>query len=408
MCKQIIPFILFLLLGSTLTGRENTFETAQPNKSSIISVALDTLKAEVVEATVKDACVGELNGSFGVQIMGGIPPYQISWKDQKGNVDGPLLINNANDTVLISSLPPGNYTYTIFDGGFGSARQSFITQTPVSLGEADLRLNLTESSPISCFGEQDGALQATVLKNGMEERDLAIYRFDWFDADNDPISSVQSSLIDNLPFGTYSAIAVDHNGCEVRESFILDQPDPIQHNLIITKSPTCEGSTDGMVEVNSITGGTSPFSINWSNEETDLENQGLGIGVYSFILMDINGCIEKDTIELTSKLAIAIDSILRPVQCHNEASGEIILAPSITGAADNEQPATENFIFNWSVNAPITNEMGDSSFLVGLATGSYEVTITHADLPNGCQARQVFNLLNPPKLELDTLSLIHI
>lgn len=415
MCQQLIPIILFLLLGSTLIANENILNKQSSKKevsygsfvkTNLTHITLDTLKATLVEGTIKDACPRTLNGSFAIQIMGGTPPYQIIWKDQKGDIDGPLLINNANDTVIISSLPPGDYTYSVFDNGFGATTQSVTAPTPITIGEANLMLELTESNPISCFEEQDGALQAKVFENGVEEIDLNQYQFEWYRADGKILPFASSSLIEDLPFGEYTAVAIDSNNCQVSRSVTLDQPKLLQSNLTIQKAPTCVGTLDGIVEVNTISGGTSPYNIQWSNEETSLENQNLGIGKHSYILTDTNGCINQDTIELSAKLAIAIDSVINPIRCHDEANGEIILIGAINDVANDEQPAKDNFIFDWSPNAPVLQEIGDSSFLLGLVAGKYEVVVTHADLPNGCQVTQEFILSNPAKLVLDTLSTI--
>ena len=63
-----------------------------------------------------------------------------------------------------------------------------------------------------------------------------------------------------------------------------DLPDPLSIELITHDVTTFRG-TDGSIEIE-VTGGTSPYSYNWSNGETTKDIEGLAAGFYSVIVKD--------------------------------------------------------------------------------------------------------------------------
>lgn len=139
---------------------------------------------------------------------------------------------------------------------------------------------------------------------------------------------------------------------------------------------TCNGDSDGSVST-TITGGTSPYIIDWDNDGTgdndDLEDlTGLAGGTYTLNVSDQSGCTAQLIVVITDPALIDATIDTDNISCVGELDGAIDM--SVTGG-------TGSYTFDWDNDG--TGDTDDTEDLTGLTFGNYEVEITDA---NGCSA----------------------
>ncbi|MEZ4893193.1 MAG: SprB repeat-containing protein [Saprospiraceae bacterium] len=82
--------------------------------------------------------------------------------------------------------------------------------------------------------------------------------------------------ISNLSAGTYTVTVTDANGCTKSKTTSIAEPPVL--SLSKTKvNVSCYGGSDGSIDL-SVSGGTSPYSYNWSNGATTQDIGNLSAG----------------------------------------------------------------------------------------------------------------------------------
>ena len=359
--------------------------------------ALNTL---VLTDSLKNACPGDNNGSFSVQVLGGMAPYEVTWRDENGNVDGPVMIMDQDGIATITNLAPGDYTYEVFDGGVGADRKFTGNLGPITISEANLGVNVVTVSPPVCNGDSNGEMAAEVALNGVILNDLSTYSFLWIDLNGDTISKENNAT--DLVSGNYQVIATSNNGCSVDDAGTLTQPAAMTV-APVQVMPTCSGVADGAIDVSDITGGNGPFTFAWSDGNNAALNNGIVSGKYAYTVTDNGGCSVIDSLDLMAERELIINvNSLTNVQCFNFANGRIDVSAGFSGTPPS---GASTYDFDWSTNVVnIDNSVVRSSLADDLTPDSYSVTLTNSDLP-GCQAVETFEITEPDSLLIDNIDI---
>ncbi|MBI4647583.1 MAG: gliding motility-associated C-terminal domain-containing protein, partial [Bacteroidia bacterium] len=153
----------------------------------------------------------------------------------------------------------------------------------------------------------------------------------------------------------------------------VNQPD----TLIATISSTdndCYGENQGTANI-SASGGTNPYSYNWSTGATTQFITNLTAGIYYASVTDIQGCIYFDSVEIIQPAELIIsDTTIVPANC-GASDGSISV--TVTGG-------TTPFTYLW--NDGQTESIADS-----LSADFYLVTVTDA---NNCSIVSNFMVPN--------------
>ena len=154
--------------------------------------------------------------------------------------------------------------------------------------------NLTASATASnvlCNGQASGTVTVTPVGG------TAPFTYAW-----SPMAT-NTPILNNLAAGTYTVTVTDVNGCTSQTTVTITEPTP----LVATSSATDELlGADGTASVN-VSGGTAPYTYNWSSGGTGATETGLVAGVYTVNITDANGCLE--VVEVTVGSQVGLTSI---------------------------------------------------------------------------------------------------
>ncbi|MCA6361643.1 MAG: gliding motility-associated C-terminal domain-containing protein [Bacteroidetes bacterium] len=312
-----------------------------------------TVTGFATSATSSPANCNASNGSAAVLASGGQSPYSYTWAPSGGN--------NATAT----GLTPGTYSCTVTDG---SGCQMVQTVT-VTQGAAPGNLVMS-STDIDCFGNNNGSANANM--NGGQQP----YTYVWSNGGN-------TATLNNLAPGTYSVTVTTANGCISTGTVTITQPAAaLSVNTSITTPILCNGNTNGAA-LAAVSGGTTPYTFNWSTTPAQQTAQatGLGAGTYAVSITDDNGCTTQGSIILTQPAAITGLVSTTPVSCNGGSNGAAqVLASGGTGT----------YVYTWN---SVPAQSGPAA--INLGAGTYVVSITDG---NGCQALTVANISQPAPL----------
>lgn len=211
---------------------------------------------------------GMNNGSILVTVEGGVEPYAILW-------------SNGSTDFLLENISADTYSYEIVDGA------GCITTGEVEVSTIYLPLSATETvlNNVSCFGGTDGSV-LIISQGGLPPYDINFI----------------PEIIDmnNVPSNNYTYQVTSADGQFYESSFIITEPLELLAEETVQDSDF--GQANGSITIE-IDGGTAPYSILWSNNETTETIENLPPATYSVEVKDANDCIWTGTFEVGTIVA---------------------------------------------------------------------------------------------------------
>jgi len=298
-------------------------------------------------------CGGQCNGIATVLVQGGTPGYTYQWND-------PQQQTGASATGLCA----GTYTVVVTDAnGCVDSVAVTIIEPPV------LDATVSVVNP-SCGGVCDG--QATVNITG----GTPPYTILWSNFST-------SGTISNLCAGNYFVIVVDANLCADTVNFILTEPPVLNANITAVTQVLCTGSCTGTATVQG-SGGTPPYSYQWSNGQTTPTATNLCVGQYSVIITDDIGCTATATVTINNDNALAATvPVFTAVSCFGDCNGTATVFA--TGGVGP-------FSYSWNDNFNQTTQTA-----VNLCPGTYTVTVVDSQSP-ACTTQATVIITQPALL----------
>ncbi|MEM8900411.1 MAG: T9SS type A sorting domain-containing protein [Bacteroidota bacterium] len=307
-----------------------------------------------------------------------------NWTENDPTWNGFILMPKASPVALDGD--DGNTVPTVFmnlDGNNALTPVSFWYVSDVSYATSDYTENAQffyncAQNPIvtnvdviepSC-GSSDGSI--TVASSG----GLGSFSFAW-DA-NAGLAS--NSTVSDLAAGVYTVVLEDSVGCTKNISVTLANQDAptISIEAENTLNISCAGEVDGSATA-IITGGTSPYTYEWSNGETDSVSVELPSGVSELRVVDANNCVNFATVSIIEPDTLSIDASITSVSCNGFNDGIINL---------NSSGGTGQLSYSW--------ENGEvRPLLDSLLAGEYTVTIMDE---NNCDTTATFTVDEPSAL----------
>jgi len=285
----------------------------------------------------------------------------------------------SNTTGIFMGIGPGTYTVTVTDdNGCSDISGSFDFSYPPLLV-----IDSEASTPINCFGIDDGTL--TITASG--GTGLLTYTIMPGGGSNN------DGNFTGIGPGSYTITINDENGCTVTSNiFNFVYPPEIVIDSEASTPLTCSGIDDATVTVSASGGtGTLTYELNpGGTTNTTGVFTGLGPGTHTVEVTDDNGCgpFISSPFTLAYPAAIVIDSESSvPLRCFGTDDASIAVSAS---------GGTGTLTYTLNPGA-LSNTTGD---FTNLGPGNYTVRVTD---DNGCfVVSSVFNLSYPPQLVIDS------
>ena len=372
--------------------------------------------------SVQNTTCGDLNGTATITVAGGVASYTYTWRDAANNVVG--------NTSVLSGVGGGVYQVTVTDANGCSIMQS------ANISSVDgPQTTFTGIQPTSCFNTLDGAatlnitgispfdvawengetgLTATGLQSGtntvvitdangcvtvetvtvpspsaIEFGNVSINIPTCYDSTNGSVlveavggagvydyqwaDGTTGNELSGVAQGTYTLTITDSNGCQLTQDVELIGVEPITTTLISQTTPTCEGDTDGQLEIQAL-GGNGSYTYAWAGGQTGSGLTNIGAGLYEVTITDAKGCSVVQNIELEDADPFVIDPFENVIEICTGSS--YIADYNLAGAS-----------YSWSAN----NGFASTGNEVTLTQpGNYQLTVTNQ---NGCVAQDGFELV---------------
>ncbi|MBU0765535.1 MAG: hypothetical protein KJ607_11935, partial [Bacteroidetes bacterium] len=352
------------------------------------------------------SCNGDCDGYIMIAVSGGISPYSFLWSngatdqnlfnlcedeytvtvtDQAAatgtltqtitepdeievTIDSqtdPSAPGNCDGTASLSAVggDGGPYTYSWSDGGTGAARNDLCEGTyTITLQDANgctditsvtltdpLTITVVSQNNPACNGDCNGSV--TIAVDGGN----APYLYLWQSGGNGETES-------GLCAGTYTVTVTDFSLSTTTSSVILTEPDLLILTATDINYPSLPGLCDGSITVDA-SGGTSPYTFDWSNGGTGITQESLCTDTYSITVTDANSCQADITVSLDNQFSASV-ILYNDVYCIGECDG---------GAIASGYGGTPPYSYIWSDGAT-------DSIRSDLCLGIYTVTVTDATL----------------------------
>ena len=331
-------------IGSGLINGNYTITVSDSNGcTSIANSTVTSPTAIVFNASITNATCQESNATINVTPTGGTPAYTYNWsngvtssinqnvlagiytltitdnfgcaKDTTINISStsiPQVTISGSDSIcagsnvvlttnITSGTAPFNYTWNPLSTNSSSATftpaqsQNFqvivvdingcsdTTDFDVSVIALPV-INATVDD-VKCYGGSDGIINLNLIGG------VAPFNYLW----TPNVSS--SAIAQNLIQGNYQVTITDYLGCTATDSYVINQPDSLQFNLIVQGS-TCNLPNGAIQAI--VVGGVQSYTYLWSTGSTDEDILNLVPGSYSLTVTDANGCVKNSSFTINA------------------------------------------------------------------------------------------------------------
>ena len=315
-----------------------------------VEVTIDNI-GSIIGSIVNNICYGSCEGSATINPMG-IEPFSYLW-------------SNGQTTQTATGLCAGGYQVTVTDGNSCTTTNgATITQPPA------INITFTNIQEPICDGVGYGSATANATGG------TPGYTYHW------NTNNYTTSTNDQCLVGNNIVTVTDSNGCTASASINMPAPGSLTSQTESITHVSCNGFCDGAIRI-SASGGTAPYTYNWSNGAHSTEIHGLCAGRYTVTVVDADNCVSHQFADINEPPVLVVQiSETSPIMCHGGIS---TLNSIIYGG-------TSPYSFIWS-----TGETTNTH--IEVPAGSYSISATDS---HGCTANAHISITEP-----DTLILRH-
>ncbi|WP_034919103.1 LamG-like jellyroll fold domain-containing protein [Gillisia sp. CAL575] len=309
------------------------------------------------------SCNGRSDGIISVgTVSGGNSGYEYS-------IDGV----NFQSSKIFSDLPASNYIITARD-----SKACFVTENLTITQPSVLNMQSAIITSASCFGAEDGAIEAGLVSGGNNGYEYSINGTNFQSHNKFP----------NLAAGNYTITVKDINGCTTTEAVEVTEPIILSMQAATVKVVGCAGAADGSITAGVVSGGNGSYeySINGTTFQNNGTFTGLSGGIYTLSVRDTKGCSTSENIEIAEPSTLIMEPAeLFHVKCYDSGDGEII-AGLVSGG---------NGEYEYSLDG--INFTSNNTFKE-LNVGTHTITVQDS---KGCIATETVTLTGPQILEME-------
>jgi len=321
----------------------------------------------IINVTTTDvSCNGGDNGFASVFVNGGAQPYSYLWNDV-----------NMQTTPNVTTLIADTFIVAITDAALCTVYDTIIISEPEQL------ISNVNQTNISCYGLSDGILINTTIGGVLP------YSVNW-QGPNAYSSNLDS--IAELGIGDYILTVTDSNSCITSTTLQITEPSALSY-VFLAVNPLCYNDANGILALE-VNGGTQPYDAIYGSGVNSYPNtdsiiiSGLSAGNDTLYVMDANGCIESNFINLTNPLELQTSNITSvSVTCYGYSDGVAVV-----------EVAGGNIPYEYQLLDVDNNIVGSTTAVNGLSAGEYEFIIN--DL-NNCTLPVPVTILSPNEISIN-------
>ncbi len=301
------------------------------------------------------------------------------------SADGPITC--ANTLVQLTGGPAGGFTYAwTGPGGFTSNIQNptvgvagtynlvVTSQTNGCSGTDSVQVLQNTIPPVAGI-EPPARLncQNTAIQiNGTGSSQGTNFSYQWSTANGNIVSGETTLTPVVNTAGAYSLLVTNAtNGCTSDSTISVFQSQAVSVTATST-NVSCHGGNNGSATAQA-GGGNGTFTYQWSNGAQTSSISGITAGIYQVTVTDSENC------SATSSVTVSQPTEL---QVNTSVTGETGVGANDGTAAASPSGGTPDYTYIWSNNTT-------TATIIGLAPGSYTVTVTDA---NGCTGAQTVSV----------------
>lgn len=303
----------------------------------------------------------EANGSLSVSVTGGTPVYTYAWGHD------PLATG-----AELTELTAGDYVVTVTDANGCTLEATFNIAPSLAL-----ELTVAELNNATCDQTDGSATVSVTNANGNVSYTWGL----------SPV--VTGPTATGLQPGFYEVTAEDENGCFALVGLTIGRNEGPTLEVESSLDPVCEEGSGSITVVAS--GGTEPYTYMWPHDDevNGSSASGLNSGDYTITVTDGTGCSEFVNIVLAAPNPPSLEMPEVTTTSCGENNGSITLA-----VMGGNLP----LIYFWNHDPGLN---GPSA--IGLAAGTYEVTVSDALGCSDVQSISVGNANGPEVITAQVL-----
>jgi gliding motility-associated-like protein len=346
---------------TTLCSGTHTLTMTDNNgcQNSTTIIITEPSQISLVTNATQSSC-GMPNGSAGVTVSGGTPPFNYNWSN------GPTSPINLN-------IPAGPYVVTVTDAN--NCQMQATANVNDLTGPSIIKIDSTDAT---CFGINDGTAQVNIVGGNTPYQSIS-----WLPSGATGMSAT------GLPAGQNTVKVIDALGCIASITFNIGAPTQVVSAISNVTHISCNGLCNGGATM-LVVGGTpgAGYTYNWtpSGATTNSATGILCAGIHTVTATDANGCITTATVTINQPPALLLTNNPGAVDitCFGAQNGSINV--SVTGG-------TAPYTYGWSPANP------SSPIITNLSAGSFTLNVTDN---NGCTIpTTVYTINEPPALVLN-------
>ncbi len=258
---------------------EQIFEITEPSLLEGVANPSDNL------------CFDDRIGTIGLELRGGIPPYEYAW-------------STGVNTPFLTGLSAGIYEVTISDanGCILIVEQEIFTPSELVVQEV---ITINES----CEDAIDGIISLAV-SGGFGDLE-----YEWNTGES-------GSSIENLISGVYQVTITDENGCVITDETEIENGNIYPFVQVDQIDPSCHTGNNGHISFNTDTADDVLF-YTWSDGADDQERNDLTAGDYEITISSAAGCSIIEEITLIDPALLDVELEYQSVSCFGAEDAEL-------------------------------------------------------------------------------------
>ncbi|MEL6843042.1 MAG: PKD domain-containing protein, partial [Bacteroidota bacterium] len=238
---------------------------------------------------------------------------------------------------------------------------------------------------ILCNGDSTGGVMVNVMGG------TAPFTYSWNTMDS-------TDMAMNLPAGAYNVTVADSFGCTFDATATVTEPSAIAVALDSLIDVQCPDDMTGAINI-SVSGGTAGYTFSWSNGATTEDIMMLGVGDYTGVITDANGCM------LTSPTLSVAATDTFPTADFNFMPGDVDYQVSFMDMSSNADSVRWDFgdgttstdpnpSYSYATNSSFTVTMIAFN-ACGTDTSTQTVDVTNVSIENDLLSNAVQVYPNP-------------